>query len=389
MKDLPEPIEQLYYALKDGKKASVTIWKKKNGDIPQETALFYAACEGGFTEIAEELITLIDDVNKPARESAFANPPLHVACENGCVGVIKLLLKHGASPEGRMDSSTPPLYEAVKGGSLEAVETLLDRGADMNRLCSYFGQWLTVFDFSYFTKNNFTTQKIAEVLMLRNPLNLQQRAERKIRDLHEMMFKSPMSEDHLFRFIFEYGCDINYTDDDGNTLLHRVVLNDMDSSFSEQHIRFRIKYGADPYIRNKKGESVYDLSTPKIVSWINKKPEIFKPVERIQHLLRPGSTKKECNIAMKLLNKCEALQDAVDKHEIIRLQKLNTTESSELVEKIQKVQGELDSLKELCPKCLRYTLRQGRRSNSDHSLTHSFEPKFGYNCVSCGYKCSF
>ncbi|THW90548.1 hypothetical protein D6D15_04451 [Aureobasidium pullulans] len=131
--------------------------KSNSSDLYNATALKYA-CAIGRHEIVEYLLENDADFRKPCD---YLNLPLEIACRNGTLEVINMLLKYGAKVDacdsgaltaacevghigiaqlllaqgadvnGRRKSKTP-IQAACSGGHLELVELLLDRGADVN-----------------------------------------------------------------------------------------------------------------------------------------------------------------------------------------------------------------------------------------------------------------
>ncbi|TMW67339.1 hypothetical protein Poli38472_012455 [Pythium oligandrum] len=90
----------------------------------------YVACEKNHEEAVKLLLLEKARVDLPVM-NVTGYQPIHIAAKNGCVGIVKMLLKYGA----KVDAITKPrlltpLMLASKVGASEVVELLLDRGAD-------------------------------------------------------------------------------------------------------------------------------------------------------------------------------------------------------------------------------------------------------------------
>jgi ankyrin repeat protein len=68
-----------------------------------------------------------------AARNALGVSPLHSACASRSAGVVKLLLDHGADPNGLEGNGMTPLHTAAGGGNREIVSLLLIAGADKTR----------------------------------------------------------------------------------------------------------------------------------------------------------------------------------------------------------------------------------------------------------------
>ena len=51
--------------------------------------------------------------------------PLHIACRNGCLALVELLLRNGADLEAAGETGDTPLHEATAFGREQIVEVLL------------------------------------------------------------------------------------------------------------------------------------------------------------------------------------------------------------------------------------------------------------------------
>ncbi|WP_290920239.1 ankyrin repeat domain-containing protein [Halodesulfovibrio sp.] len=57
--------------------------------------------------------------------------PMAMACEKGCLEIVKLLWRYGASIEAEIKTHIPPLHATIRGGQVEIVCWLLEHGADV------------------------------------------------------------------------------------------------------------------------------------------------------------------------------------------------------------------------------------------------------------------
>lgn len=99
-------------------------------DRTKDTALSLA-CSSGRQEVVELL--LMSNANCEHRNVSDYTP-LSLAASGGYVGIIKVLLNHGAEINSRTGSKLgiSPLMLAAMNGHVAAVKLLLDRGSDVN-----------------------------------------------------------------------------------------------------------------------------------------------------------------------------------------------------------------------------------------------------------------
>jgi hypothetical protein len=93
------------------------------------TPLYYAVfC--GFSELAKWLITThAEDVNAMCYDG---RTPLHVACEQGHIDAVHLLIDHGAHVYSQNDMGWTPLHFASDMGNLKVVQLLLEHEVTVN-----------------------------------------------------------------------------------------------------------------------------------------------------------------------------------------------------------------------------------------------------------------
>ncbi|WP_435017420.1 ankyrin repeat domain-containing protein [Tundrisphaera sp. TA3] len=75
---------------------------------------------------------LEEGANPNFAEGSYYGPILMIAARHGQLGMVDLLLDHGADIEGMDDLGSRPLIEAASNGHTPVVRRLLERGADLD-----------------------------------------------------------------------------------------------------------------------------------------------------------------------------------------------------------------------------------------------------------------
>ena len=95
--------------------------------------LRYYACNKGQFEVVQKAKALIENGADPNESDDQGCTPLHHASRNGSKKIVKLLLKHGANVNAKLNTTfKTPLHEAVNHGHLNIVKILIWYGADLS-----------------------------------------------------------------------------------------------------------------------------------------------------------------------------------------------------------------------------------------------------------------
>lgn len=124
----------LLFAIRVGLHQIVDIMLPKLSNVNQEFTNGFtclaAAASGTDVLMAKKFLELGADVNMPTGDRGFT--PLHLAAENACLEMVKLLLDNGASIDTRSSSKTTPFYRAARGGSIEVLRLLHEKGSEVD-----------------------------------------------------------------------------------------------------------------------------------------------------------------------------------------------------------------------------------------------------------------
>jgi adenosylhomocysteine nucleosidase len=92
------------------------------------TALHFAAYYGASTAV--RLLLQHGASSDAVTKNFLANMPLHAAAAGGHVGIMAVLLEHGADANAKQHGGFVALHTAAQHGSRPMVELLLNHGAD-------------------------------------------------------------------------------------------------------------------------------------------------------------------------------------------------------------------------------------------------------------------
>ena len=132
--------EDFSYEEEDGNRSQIAkLLIDKDADLNVKDRLrrtpLHLACMNGHLKLAGVLIEHgVDDVNAKDQRGETA---LHMGCQNFYfetqMGLVKLLIEHGADVKVKDDEGLTPLHRACEnGGYVEVVKHLLGRGADVS-----------------------------------------------------------------------------------------------------------------------------------------------------------------------------------------------------------------------------------------------------------------
>lgn len=99
-----------------------------------DMSLLHWAAKNGMTNIIEKILTNKDlkHLNMINWEDECGKTPLHLACREGHLSVVKQLLRFGANPNSKDRIHWTPLHEAAFWNHLSVVYCLVEAGVDIN-----------------------------------------------------------------------------------------------------------------------------------------------------------------------------------------------------------------------------------------------------------------
>ena len=132
----------------------------------------------------------------------------------------EILIEHGANVNELNGSQESPLYLAIQTRNYKATEILLKNGAQTDILVTYLDRPIL-----YWALINY--------------------------DIY--------NDEKYFNLLIDYGANPNIQDEDGNTLLHLAIKEDL----SIDTVTLLLKAGLDLTLKNKKNETALDIASRK------------------------------------------------------------------------------------------------------------------------------
>lgn len=213
------------------------------------------------------LIKHIKNVDIRSRNGAT---PLHVACNFQLTEIVKVLLEHGASqniPENEYDFY--PIFYSVVQNDIDITKLLIDYGADPNNQ-DYVGNTIVHYAIlnnhfailDYLMENydikkksfdmydeNTNTRASTEYIIDPNLVNMDG-----LSIVHIILYSYVEDYDTYLEKLLPLS-NLNYQDNEGNTIMHIMAENDTWKKFT--HILSRKKINI--YIKNRSNKTVLDL----------------------------------------------------------------------------------------------------------------------------------
>ncbi|EXA37748.1 hypothetical protein NW761_009922 [Fusarium oxysporum] len=125
----------LHIAANKGHRSIVIELLKRGADpypeTTKESSAFHAACIGGWLDVMETFLEVVDDVGELVNfEWGWAGTPLKAAASGGRLDAVKLLLSKGADPKNQLQSKINRgqtiIHAAAEGGNTQVLETILE-----------------------------------------------------------------------------------------------------------------------------------------------------------------------------------------------------------------------------------------------------------------------
>lgn len=231
IKDAPS---LLHLAIAGGQSEVVKLLFDRGVDVNAKTAKgttpLHLAAENGNLEIARMLVGHGADLHAMQYVKPFFShkpkTPLHVAAANGQVEIIKFLLEAGVNVDVRGHrndlSGDTPLHLAAYFGHLDAVKILLHAGAEVNASASSKPGDCTPLYMAIGSNSGVKVGRAIDVarLLVTNGADVNYTDDEGDTLLH---IAADAGRKSIVDFLITSGAQLNSRDSSGNTPLHRVV----------------------------------------------------------------------------------------------------------------------------------------------------------------------
>lgn len=261
------------------------------GSLPEEK-LFAAIIRAEVTEvekITKERINFDSVlVSNPYVKTAdyHGNKPLHIAAIQGCPEIVKSLIEAKADINIKNRFGETPLMLAVSEGRVEVVRLLLESGADVNfknskgrNAAFYF------YLFRPISRPSTPAQPRIEILKLLSQYGLNLKEKETLYG-NNLLTEFPCSFKNwcpeITNFLLDEGLDINETNNDGVTVLLKVIIYAMGNNswdYPEQALttlKNLISRGANVNVRYKNKSILEYVMERKKETYSNKTDEIIQ-----------------------------------------------------------------------------------------------------------------
>lgn len=192
----------------------------------------------------KEALSSGEDINKI--NYAYKYTPLHIACEEGNLLIVKFLVENGALLNTKDCLGNTPLHDAVKEGNLNIVRYLIKNKANLN---VYNNSYNTPLHYACMTsKHPFQIREIIK-LLISCGANVNEINKFNQTPLHIACEKGNLD---IVRCLVYNNSDVNVFDKEKNTPLHYVFKHYKQSS-SLEIIKYLYEKGASMNATNKEG----------------------------------------------------------------------------------------------------------------------------------------
>ena len=136
-------------------------------------------------------------------------PLLFIACQNGNLKIVKILIEHGADVnKTKASNNSTPILTAAQSGYLKIVELLIEYGADINKINSHgFTPLILAID-----EENFEVVKV----LLKSGADINIVGDR---GRTALFFAINQENQELIKFLIDKGANVNHIDNIGYTPL--------------------------------------------------------------------------------------------------------------------------------------------------------------------------